>query len=188
MGLRLLGVVGRPLSNIRLVFNRGWTLATLLLEARSRWIEANGLRKMNSDTAQQAHKARAIELTTIGIDSQAAGYHEAARDAWREALVYAEQHLPGDNIVLWLRSGLGDILVKLGDYRGALEMADSALDYCASVKAPLAALTMVKALLGLGDVTRARQYAQQACDLRGEGVFNYLSLADREALGLATPA
>ena len=141
---------------------------------------------MKSEAADET-KARVVELASLGIRSQAAGDYQASRDAWLVALDYAEQHLPGDTTASWIRSGLGDALLKCGDYSGALEMAGSALDYCASVKAPLAALTMVRSFLELGDVIRARQYARQAYDLRGEEVFKSFSLADRAALGLARP-
>ena len=136
-----------------------------------------------ADAGGRAHVARAMELANAGIGALAAGDHEAAVQAWREALAYAERHLPGENIVGWIRSGLGDALLQAGDNEGALEMAAAALDYCASVRAPLAALTMAKAHLRLGDVARARDYARQACALRGESVMKAFRAAEREALG-----
>jgi len=142
---------------------------------------------VSSKLAREAHEARAMELANLGIESQAAGDYEAARHAWQEALNYAEQHLPGDSVLSWIRSGLGNALLKTGDYPGALEMAGSALEFCASVRAPLASLTMVEAYLRLGDVTCAQEYARQACDLRGERTLEVLSLEDRAALGVATP-
>lgn len=128
-----------------------------------------------------------MEFANLGIQFQAEGNHQAARQAWLDALGYAERHLPGNNIILWIWSGLGDALLRNGDYHRALEMAGSALKFCASARAPLAVLTMTQAHLRLGDVTRAREYVRQACDLRGEKVLEVLSPADRETLGLAVP-
>lgn len=142
---------------------------------------------MASRTAQEAQMARTMELANRGIGSLAAGDYYAARHAWQEALDYAEQHLPDDRIVPWIRSGLGDALLKSGDYHGAIKMAGSALVFCASVRAPLASLTMAESFLRLGDVSRAREYARQACDLRGKGVLKAFSAADRETLGLEAP-
>lgn len=129
------------------------------------------------------HQSRALELGNSAIRSGADGDHEAAQNAWRSALAYAEQHLSGDNIIPWIRSGLGDALLQCGDYRGALEMASTALAFCASARAPLASLTMAKAYLRLGDLPLAREYARQACQLRSEAVLNQFSPADRETLG-----
>ena len=142
---------------------------------------------MSSETAEEPLQGRAMELANLGIGSQALGDHRAARQAWQDALDYAERHLPGNNIIFWIRSGLGDSLLRNGDHHGALEMAGSALEFCASARAPLAALTMTQAHLRLGDVARARDYARQACDLRGEEVLEVLSPADRETLRLAMP-
>jgi hypothetical protein len=81
---------------------------------------------MSSDTLMKEHRSRALELANFGISSGADGEHETAQDAWRKALVYAEQHLSGDNIIPWIRSGLGDALLECGDFRGALEMSSTA--------------------------------------------------------------
>ena len=62
-------------------------------------------------------------------------------------------------------------------------MASSALAFCASVRAPLAALTMTEAYLRLDNVKCAREYAQEACRLRGVAVLNVLDPADRDVLG-----
>jgi tetratricopeptide (TPR) repeat protein len=134
---------------------------------------------------EKVHEARAMEFANLGIGSQAAGNHQAARQAWLDALDYSERHLPDHDIILWIRSGLGETLLRNGDYPGALEMAGSALEFCAAVRAPLAALTMTEAHLRLGDVTRAREYARQACYLRGEKVLDSLSPDDRRTLSLA---
>ena len=140
---------------------------------------------MSSGKPLEAHKARAMELANGGIESLASGDYQTAQGAWREALAYAERYLPGDNIIPWIRSGLGDTLLKSGDYPGALEMARSALAYCASVRAPLAALTMAVSLLRIGDAEGAREYVRQACSLQGEEVLRMFSSADREALTIA---
>ena len=142
---------------------------------------------MGSETAKEVHRARAMEFANLGIQSQAEGNHQAARQAWLGAFEYAGRHLPGDSIILWIRGGLGDSLLKNGDYHRALKMAGAALAFCSSVRAPLAALTMTQAYLRLGDVTRAREYARQACNLRSENVLQVLSPPDREALGLGDP-
>jgi tetratricopeptide (TPR) repeat protein len=138
---------------------------------------------MSSDTLMKEHRSRALELANFGISSGADGEHETAQDAWRKALVYAEQHLSGDNIIPWIRSGLGDALLECGDFRGALEMSSTALAFCGSAQAPLASLTMAKAYLRLGDVPRARDCARQACQLRSEAVLKQFSPADRDTLG-----
>ncbi len=137
---------------------------------------------MKSDVIRKERQSRALELANLGISSGADGNYETARNGWREALAYAEQHLLGDNIIPWIQSGLGDALLRCDDYHGALEMANSAVAYCASVRAPLVALTMLKAHLRLGDVKRARDYAQRACSLRGEAVLRVLSPAERDTL------
>ena len=142
---------------------------------------------MKAETTQSAHKARAMQLANGGIESQAAADYEAARHAWTSALVYVEQNLPGDEIVYWIRSGLGDALLKGGDYHGALEMAETALAWCALKRAPLASLTMAMSCLRLGDMEGARSYARQACELRGDEVLNVFSPADRQALCLVEP-
>ena len=85
----------------------------------------------------------------------------------------------------WIQSGLGDSLLRNGDYHRALTMAGSALEFCASVRAPSASITMAKACLRLGDVPRARKYVRQACELKGEKVLEVFSYADRDALGMA---
>lgn len=138
---------------------------------------------MNSDAAKERQKARALELANLGIVSGAHADHAAARRAWQEALDYAEEHLAGDAITYWIRSGLGAALFEVGDDQGALEMAGSALAWCASQRAPLASLTMAKSCLRLGDVTRAREYVRQAYSLRGEGVLTVFSPAERSVLG-----
>ena len=142
---------------------------------------------MGSETAEEVHEKRAMEFANRAIGFGVDGDHQAAQQAWLDALDCAERHLPGDNIVPWIRSGLGASLLENGDYHGAVEMAGSALEFCASVRAPLAALTMTQAHLRLGNVTRAREYARQACDLKSEKVLQVLSPADRERLGLASP-
>jgi tetratricopeptide (TPR) repeat protein len=142
---------------------------------------------MSSETTQESFRARTLELANRAIESVAAADHDAARAAWLVALDYAERHLSDDPIVSWIRSGLGAALLKTGDYRGALEMAASALAFCSSVRAPLASLTMAESFLRLGDVTRAREYAEQACNLHGKGVLKSFSPTDREALGLDAP-
>ncbi len=138
---------------------------------------------MSSERIEEMHKARALELANLGIRSTVAADHAAARHAWQEAFDYAEMHLPGADITYWIRDGLGAALLQVGDYHGALEMAGSALEWCASQRAPQASLTMAKSFLRLGDVTRAREYARQAYGLRGEGVLKVFSPADRHALG-----
>lgn len=65
-----------------------------------------------------------------------------------------------------------------------MKMAGLALEFCASIRAPGASLTIAEAYLRLGDVTRARDYVRQACALKGEKVFKAFSPADQEALGL----
>ena len=137
------------------------------------------------ETAEEVHEVRAMEFADLAMRSQMEGDHKAAGQAWLGALDYAERHLPCSNIIPWIQSGLGDSLFRAGDYHGALKMAGLALDYCASVQAPLASLTMAQAHLRLGDVARAREYVRQACDLKGERVLEVLSQADRDALGLA---
>ncbi|WP_428377434.1 hypothetical protein [Lichenicoccus sp.] len=138
---------------------------------------------MNQDAGEDVHKTRALELSNIGICSGADGKHEIARDAWQEALAYAQQHLPGNTMIPWIQASLGNALFECADYPGALEIAGAALTYCASVRAPLAALTMAKSYLRLDDVQRAREYAGQAYRLRGPAVLNAFSTADREELG-----
>lgn len=137
---------------------------------------------MTGEAAAGAHKARAMELATSGIGAAASGEWNAARDAWREALAYAERHLPDDEVVFWIRSGFGDALCRGGDHRGALAMAGSALEWCAGKRAPLAALTMATSSLRLGDLEGGLAYARQACALRGEAVLNALDPADRAIL------
>ncbi len=139
--------------------------------------------RMGPDVGQGVLQARAMELANLGVTANADCDYKTAVRAMREALDYAEQHLPGDDIIPWIRSGLGSYLLNDGDYRGAVEMASAALAFCAARRAPLAALTMAKALLWLGDVTRAREYARQAHDLRGEAVLKAFSSVEREALG-----
>ena len=142
---------------------------------------------MMPEATRELSQAHAMALANIGIGESADGNPRAAVRAMREALAYAEQHLPDDDVIFWIQSGLGSYLFDDGDYRGALEMASSALAYCASVRAPLASLTMAKSFLRLGDLVRAREYAQQACDLRGGEVLNAFSSVDQQALGLAAP-
>ena len=142
---------------------------------------------MSSGTTRDMHKARALDLANLGIRAAAAADHAAARDAWQDAFDYAEKHVPGDNIAYWIRAGLGDALLQVGDYHGALEMAGSALAWCAAQRAPSASLTMAKSFLRLGDATRARDYAREAYGLRGEGVLKVFSAADRDTLGQVTP-
>ena len=140
---------------------------------------------MNPEPGSEMHKARALELANLGIGATVAADHAAARHAWMEAFSYAEEHLPRDDINYWIRDGLGAALLQVGDCQGALEMAGSALEWCAAKRAPQASLTMAKACLRLGDITRAREYARQACGLRGEKVLQVFSPADRDALGSA---
>ena len=142
---------------------------------------------MISEDAENTHEARALDFANLGMQFQAEGDHRAALQSWLDALDYAERHLPDKKIIFWIRSGLGDSLLRVGDYRGALKMAASALEYCASVRAPLAALTMAQAYLRLGDVVRGRDYMRQACELKGERVFEVLCPADRDALRLDGP-
>lgn len=137
---------------------------------------------MSLDTVIEEHRSRALELASLGICAGADGEYEVARDAWRGALTFAEEHLQGDDIIPWIRSSLGAALLRCGDYRGALEMASSALLFCASVRAPLAYLTMAEAYLRLGDVPLAQDYSRQACELRGEAVMKQFSPADQETL------
>jgi tetratricopeptide (TPR) repeat protein len=141
---------------------------------------------MGAADPRKSHEMRTLEFASVAMTSATAGDHAAARRAWQDALDYAEVHLPDDDIRFWVRSGLGAALLEAGDYRGALEMAGSALAWCLSQRAPLASLTMAKSYLRLGDVVSAQDYARQACGLRGEGVLQAFSPEDRAALGPIT--
>ena len=133
--------------------------------------------------SKREDETRAMARASAGIAAQAAGDPGGAAQHWRQALADAEAHLPESNIVPWIRSGLADALLRSGDPRGAITAASAALAFCNSVRAPLAALTLARSHLMLGEVEEGRRYAREACALHGEAVLKAFTNAEREALG-----
>lgn len=67
---------------------------------------------MGPETVEEAHEARAQEFANRCILFGAEGDRPTAQQAWQDALAYAEQHLPGNQIIPWIQSGLGASLLR----------------------------------------------------------------------------
>jgi len=133
---------------------------------------------MSSET-ENPHSVHAWTLATKAIDVDMAGDKAEACRLWQMSSDYADEHLTGETIYHWIKSGLGSALFEIGDYEGAISVSALALDGCSGMKQPLPALIMAKSYLKLGDRESAARYVQRAYDLKGDAVLNLLDPADR---------
>ncbi|MGD9477345.1 hypothetical protein [Shinella sp. G-2] len=113
-------------------------------------------------------EAEALAFAQKAIEAGVDGHHAEAVKHWQAASDYADSHLSGADIDHWIKSGLGAALYDSGAYREAIAVSMKALDWCASHKHPLPAITLARSYRRLGDHAAAQTYLDQARFLAGD--------------------
>lgn len=126
---------------------------------------------MSRKNQENPLEAQALALAQKGIEAGAAERYGEAVVHWRAALAYTDTHLPDADIAFWIRSGLGAALYDAGAYEESIAVSKDALDWCAALKQPLAALTLAKSYRRLGDDAAAQAFLGQAHSLAGDSVL-----------------
>ncbi|MGE0237105.1 MAG: hypothetical protein AB7F09_05135 [Parvibaculaceae bacterium] len=137
---------------------------------------------MKESRPKDLHISQALDLASQAIELDARGEHADARLSWQQASDQADEHLVGEDIYYWIKSGLGAILYDVGDFRRAIEVSDLALEWCLKIGQPLPSLTIAKAYLKLGEGEKAAKYVAQAHRLIGDDVFEQLDPDDRDLM------
>lgn len=127
---------------------------------------------MSRKNQENSLEAQALALAQKGIEASAAEQHDEAVVHWRAALAYTDIHLPGADISFWIRSGLGAALYDAGAYEESIAISKDALDWCAGLKQPFAALTLAKSYRRLGDEAKAQTFLSHARNLAGDSVLD----------------
>jgi tetratricopeptide (TPR) repeat protein len=132
--------------------------------------------------AENPHAVQGLNLANRAIALGAAMNHAEARLNWQIASDYADEHLEGEDIYYWIKSGLGAALLDVGEYQAAIAVSEVALDWCVEKNQPLASLTIAKSYLKLGSGESAARHIQQARELVGDAMIDQFDPADQEAV------
>ncbi len=128
---------------------------------------------------ENTHSRKALDLANSGIAFGARGDHAQALLSWEAASDYADEHLNGEDIYYWIKSGLGAALHDVGDFQRGIAISEIALAWCSSIKQPLPAITIARCHLRLGNTREAKAYLDRACHMAGLAVLDELDPADR---------
>jgi tetratricopeptide (TPR) repeat protein len=114
---------------------------------------------------------QAFDQANEGIRLGAIGEHPFAVRHWEKASLIADEHLPGEDINFWIKSGFGAALFDAGRYDESIRVSQMARDWCLAHKQPLASLSIARSYLALGQDKDATAYLREIHRLIGDDIF-----------------
>ncbi|MDO6704940.1 hypothetical protein [Photobacterium sp. 1_MG-2023] len=133
-------------------------------------------------TDNNPHADHAFALANKALFLELDGSLSEALHMWQQASVYADDHLPDDDLNFWIKSGYGSVLLENHNYEDAIAVSGLALNWCREQQQPLPFLTSAKACLKLGHTEQAAQFARQAQQISGDEIFDQFEPNDRKII------